>query len=97
MYDLIIDADASRAGKAVKAEERRRSAAFLDVLTDHRIQLLCADPGADVITGDEQSLARDPSRLSHRCDLQGIFDLYHRVQMRESASRVRRVVSATSS
>ena len=78
--DLIVDADARRSGKAVKAEEGRLCASLLNVVTDHCIQLPRAYPFADVITGDEQSLARDLTRFTHCCDLQAIFDLYHRIR-----------------
>ena len=61
------------------------------------MQFFGADAGADVLTGDKQSLTRDTSGLPHSGDLLGIFDLYHTGWILESASETRRVVSATSS
>ena len=93
--DFIIDADAGGSGEPVKSQERRPGTATLDVVTDHFIQLLGTDALPDMLSGDEQCLARDDSGLPHGFDLCGIFDFNH-FSNRESASNTRRVVSATS-
>ena len=64
--DLIIYADTRRTGKSRIAEKRRLCATLFDIISYDRIKLFSAYAFAEMLTGDEQSLARDASRIDHR-------------------------------
>ena len=94
--DLIVDRDARCGGIPFVAKERRLCAAFFNVASYKGIKLLGAYSLADVLTSDEQSLARDASCLYHSGNLIGIFQLNHAYASNfESAFITAAVVSST--
>ena len=96
--DLVVDADACRSGKSAISKKGRLRSAFFNVSANEGVKLFRAYSLADVLTGDEQSLARDASCLYHSGNLIRIFQLNHAYASNfESAFITAAVVSATSS